>query len=140
MDGQCLVLSRLFLMDKPVVLAVHITFAVLALGLGSAVMLAPKGTARHRLIGRFWVAAMLAVAVSSLAFPAERLIMMGSLSALHLLSAATFVILPLAIRAARKKNIDLHKRLMLTLFSLLCITGVAAMFMPGRFLYRLFWG
>ena len=125
-------------MEKQVMLAAHIVLAVLALGLGTMVLRTIKGSSRHRLLGWLWLGAMVGVAVSSLLFPAERLIMVGHISALHLLSVATFVILPLAVWAARNQRIELHKRLMVTLYSLLCITGVAAMFMPGRLLHRLF--
>lgn len=125
-------------MEKPVILAIHISFAVTALVLGGIIASARKGTPWHRLMGRLWVLCMLAVALTSFAFPAERLLMVGGLSYLHVLALASFIILPLAVWAVRTQRTWLHQRLMLTLYALLCITGVAAMFMPGRFLYRLF--
>lgn len=125
-------------MDKHFILTVHITLATSALLVGALIVAAPKGTLPHRRLGWLWLVCMSGVAVTSLAFPAERLLLAGGVSYLHLLAVATFLILPLAIRAVRKGNTRLHSRLMLTLYGLLCLTGVAAMFMPGRFLYRLF--
>ena len=47
------------------VVALHLTAALCALGLGAGVALMRKGTARHRLLGRIWVAVMAVVAVGS---------------------------------------------------------------------------
>jgi uncharacterized membrane protein len=125
-------------MDKHFILTLHIALATSALLIGALIVAAPKGTRPHRRLGWLWGCCMVGVASSSLAFPAERLLLVGGVSYLHLLAVATFFMLPLAIRAARQGNTLLHSRLMLALYSLLCLTGVAAMFMPGRFLYRLF--
>lgn len=125
-------------MEKAFVLAIHIGLAITALFLGGVIAAMRKGTVRHRLLGRVWAVIMLAVAATSFAFPAERLLIVGGLSYLHILALATFLMLPLAVWAVRSGRTLLHRRLMLTLYALLCITGIAAMFMPGRFLHQLF--
>lgn len=125
-------------MDKPLFLALHIMCAMTALSLGGVILLVRKGTARHRLFGRIWSVAMLGVAITSFIFPAERLLMIAGVSYLHVLSVLTLLFLPAAIWAARHRKTVLHKNLMLTLYGFLCFTGIAALFMPGRFLHQLF--
>jgi len=46
-------------------IALHLSSALLALLLGAVVLSSPKGTRRHELLGRAWVALMVVVAVSS---------------------------------------------------------------------------
>lgn len=127
-------------MEKPLILALHITLAITALGLGGVIVTTRKGTPRHRLLGRTWGLVMLGVAATSFAFPAERLLLIAGVSYLHLLAIATFLLLPLAVWAVRHGKTRLHSRLMLMLYGLLCVTGIAAMFMPGRFLHQVFLG
>lgn len=126
------------LMVHPVLLAFHIVFALAAVLLGAVVLLMKKGTPRHRLLGRCWGASMLVVAATSFAFPPRHLMMVEGISYLHILSVATVTLLPLAVWAIRHRKVALHYRLMGLLYGLLCLTGVAAMFMPGRFLHQLF--
>jgi uncharacterized membrane protein len=45
--------------------ALHLAAAALSLLLGAAVLIRRKGTPFHKVLGRIWVALMLAVAVSS---------------------------------------------------------------------------
>jgi uncharacterized membrane protein len=125
-------------MDKPVILAIHIACAVTALSLGGLLLASRKGTKPHRYMGRIWGVAMTGVVVTSFIFPAERLLMIAGVSYLHVLSLATLFILPTAVWAARTHRVKLHRNCMLTLYGFLCFTGVAALFMPGRFLYQLF--
>ena len=48
-----------------VVVAIHLAVALCALLIGGVVLRLRKETARHKLIGRVWVALMLVVAVGS---------------------------------------------------------------------------
>ena len=53
------------LLNHPVGL-IHVLIALVALGFGTAVVLRPKGTARHRLLGRGYLSAMIGLNASAL--------------------------------------------------------------------------
>lgn len=90
----------------------------------------PKGTAAHKLLGRIWVALMLAVAISSFWIG-------GSL--IHLLSAWTLVSLAAAIWFIRRGNVRAHQGFMIGTLLGLAGAGLGA-FAPGRLLPTLFAG
>lgn len=108
----------------------HITFAVLALILAPVILLRRKGGAVHRWLGRVWVLAMAATALSSFWVHSLRLI--GPWSPIHLLSVLTLVSLVQGVRAAMQGNIALHRRIMSSLaFWALGVTGLMTL-LPGR--------
>jgi len=90
------------------IIAAHLFAALLALLLGSAVLMQPKGTPRHKLLGRIWVALMAAVALSSF-----------------------------WIFEIRRGNVRAHRGFMIGTFIGLAAAGIGAL-APGRALYRLF--
>ena len=71
-----------------VIVAIHLAVALCVLLIGGIVLRLRKSTARHRLIGRVWVALMLVVAVGSF-WIVE--INDGAWSWIHLLSLLTIV-------------------------------------------------
>lgn len=122
----------------PVLIQLHAVLAATAIILGGVQLAMPKGTQTHRLLGRIWVACMAIVALSS--FFIHEIRMFGLFSPIHLLSALTLIALWQAIRLARRGDIIRHKKAMIRLYVLaLLITGAFTL-LPGRLMYRLFFG
>ena len=94
-----------------------------------------KGTRSHKLLGRIWVALMVAVALSSFwIFEIRR---GAGPSLIHLLSVWTLLSLALAVYYIRRGNVRAHRGFMIGTFIGLVTAGALAL-APGRALYRLF--
>ena len=116
---------------------VHVFAAVLALGIGGALLIGAKGRALHKALGWTWVAAMTTVAVSSI-FIQE--IHPGRYSWIHLFSGWTLIALPMAIAAIKRRSVRLHRRIMTALFVGGLVIAGAFTFVPGRLMWRVFLG
>ena len=115
--------------------ATHAGLAAAALVVGAAVLSRRKGRASHKLLGRTWVALMLAVALSSFwIFEIRR---GAGPSFIHLLSVWTLISLALAVWFIRRGNVRAHRGFMIGTFIGLAAAGTGAL-TPGRALYRLF--
>jgi uncharacterized membrane protein len=114
--------------------ALHLSAAIASLLLGGLVLMRRKGTASHKLLGRIWVALMVAVAVSSFWLLG---LGKGSFSVIHLLSVWTLVSLALAVWFIRRGNVRAHQGFMIGTFLGLVGAGAGAM-APGRTLYFFF--
>ena len=111
--------------------------ALSALALGTALLINVKGTAAHRTLGWVWVLLMLTAAAS--AFFIHSLNPNG-LSFIHILAGWTLLVAPLGVYWARTHNVARHRRTMTSLFvGGLIIAGLLA-FMPGRLMWRMFFG
>ena len=116
---------------------IHLASVALALGIGIVLLAGVKGSTLHRTLGWTWVLAMAAAAVSSLFI---RQINPGHFSFIHLLSGWTLIGLPMAVAFARRHKVRPHARAMTGLFTGgLILAGLFA-FMPGRLMWRLFFG
>lgn len=118
----------------PVPVAVHVAAALLAVCLGAAILSLPKGTSRHKAMGRIWVAAMAVVAVGS--FWLEGIAEGGGFSAIHILSVATVISLIYAVVSVRRGRVRAHRTAMTMTFVGLAVAGVFTL-MPGRMLGRM---
>ena len=116
---------------------IHLGAAVICLALGAIQMASPKGTLPHRLIGWIWVGLMMLLAGTSVFI---KVIFPGHFSYIHLLTAWVLLITPLAVMAARRGQVAMHARFMTGLFYTGLITAGAFTFLPGRILYRVFFG
>jgi len=115
----------------------HLLAALFAFGLGTWVLAMPKGTARHRLLGRVWMGLMAAVALSSFAIPAKLLAFGAGFGVIHLLSAFVLVAVAVAIWAARTGRVRVHRRWAIGLYAgALVGAGVGAL-VPGRVLSQM---
>jgi uncharacterized membrane protein len=95
--------------------------------------LARKGGARHRLLGRIWMALMAVTAVAALFI---RHLNEGQFSFIHIASVVTLVGIPLAINAARQRRIAAHRAHLLGMFiGALLVSGVLS-FLPGRIMWQ----
>lgn len=125
------------LRETPLAVQIHLAAALGAFMLGLAQFALPKGTGLHRTLGWTWVLLIGAAAVSSLFI---RYLNHGAFSLIHILSAWTLVVLPMAVYAVRRGDIRTHRNRMTGLFiGGLLIAGVLA-FAPGRLMWRLFLG
>ena len=122
----------------------HIVFALTAVPVGVYIFLTKKGTARHKLAGRFWVALLIIVSLS--AIPIQT-INPGQYSLIHLLIPYTISSLIYSIWSIRKfKKTRLHKYRYAHMYSMtgvyvgaLLIAGAFTL-LPGRFLHGVLFG
>lgn len=120
------------------VIQVHAYFALAAIGLGGAQLLAAKGTGPHRALGWVWAALMIGVAGTSLFIHTIRV--WGPFSPIHLLSLFALATVPLAVALARRGDIPGHRRAMTLLFVFaLVITGLFTLW-PGRIMHAVVFG
>ena len=118
----------------PLPLLIHLSAAVSALLLGIVMLVRPKGTHSHKMIGRTWAVLMLAVAISSLWLPSFL-----HFSWIHLFTLLTLIALPRAIWKIRHGDVVGHAKSMKALFfGALLIAGLFTL-VPGRLLGNLLW-
>ncbi len=122
---------------QPFAIQLHIATAVMALGIGAVLLIGVKGTTLHRTLGWLWVIAMATTAVSSLFI---RQINHGDFSFIHLLSGWTIVGLPMAVYAARRRRVHIHRRAMTGMFVGGLIVAGLLTFLPGRLMWQVFFG
>ena len=101
--------------EAPLAIQIHLLGGILAFIVGIVVFAMRKGTARHRSLGKVWVAIMAVVALSS--FFIHELRTWGLFSPIHLLSVFTLGSLVSAIYLVRKRNIRAHELTMKGLFA-----------------------
>jgi uncharacterized membrane protein len=117
---------------------VHAYAAFAAFGLGAVQLLAPKGTISHRVMGWAWVALMAVIAGSSLLIHEIRLV--GPWSPIHLLSLQVLTTLPFAVLAARRGDVERHRRYMSRMFlGALAVAGLFTL-LPGRIMHQVLFG
>ena len=112
----------------------HVLAVCLALPLGIAQLVLPKGTFRHRTVGYVWCALMVATALLSFAIHE---INPGGLSAIHLFSVVTLLSVPLIIVNARAGRVAQHQRGVLILVVSALVVAGSFTFLPNRALGRL---
>lgn len=122
---------------QPVAIKAHMLAALCTVALGLFLLAAPKGRTLHRVAGWTWVVLMGVAALTSL-------FIVGlnghSWSVIHILSAVTLVSLPLGVRAARRHDVNVHRKTMTGLFWGASIAAGVFTFLPGRLMWRLFFG
>ncbi|MBX3593065.1 DUF2306 domain-containing protein [Sphingomonas sp.] len=107
----------------------HLATVLPAVPLGAWVMLARKGTPRHRTLGKLWLVLMVVTALSTLFI---RHVNGGSLSWIHLFVPLTLHGAWKTIATARAGNIAKHRANLVGMYlGALMIPGVFA-FLPGR--------
>lgn len=113
-------------------MALHLFSGVGAIILGIfQLFFMPRGTPEHKKLGWYWGGLLAFLAVSSL----WDFIGDGWLSTPgQVFALATFVLLPLAIWAARSGCIKLHKYSMISLFIITIGATIALTVIPGRLL------
>ncbi|MEP5508823.1 MAG: DUF2306 domain-containing protein [Erythrobacter sp.] len=107
---------------------IHVSTVLPAIPLGGFLLLAPKGTAMHKQLGKVWVALMLTTATSAIFIKTG-----GSFSFIHLFIPMTFWASYKLIATARRGDMKGHKKEILSLYlGALMIPGIVSMALPGR--------
>jgi uncharacterized membrane protein len=127
---------RLLTATSPVIW-VHLAFGVLALLVGAILMAGRKGARLHRVLGWAWVVGVGIVAGTSLFI---RTINPGHFSFIHILSGYMIIALPLAVAAARRHDVERHRRYMTGMFVGGFAVNVIFVLLPGRLIWNLFLG
>ena len=91
----------------PALIWLHLTTILVATALTPVMLLRVRGDRRHRTIGKLWIVAMLATAISSLFIHVSG---PGRFSVIHLLSFWTRVQVPLIWWTARHHDVARHRR------------------------------
>lgn len=107
---------------------IHVTAVLPAIPLGGYLLLAPKGTKRHKQLGKLWLVLMLVTATSAIFIQSS-----GGFSPIHILIPVTFHAAWKVVATARKGDIAAHKKhLVFTYLTALVIPGIIAFALPGR--------
>jgi uncharacterized membrane protein len=122
-------------LEAGVVIQLHVLGAVTAFVVGIVLLRGVKGSGLHRKLGYTWVAAMGLTAISSFFITGLN---GHNYSFIHGISAWTVIALPMAVAAARRRDIRKHARGMTNAFvGGLLIAGLFT-FLPGRMLWSIF--
>lgn len=126
------------ILNAPFLVQLHVLAAVCAVLLGPLVLWRRSRDKWHKRLGRAWVVAMLATAVTSFGIMDIRLI--GPFSPIHGISAFTIWSLWQGVTAARAGRIAEHQQTMQSLY--FWAMGVAGLFtfLPGRRMNEVFFG
>lgn len=116
---------------------IHLATALAALALGAVMMAWRKGRTFHRIAGWAWVSLVSVTAGATLFITSLN---HGRWSLLHLLTGWTLLVLPLAVLAARRHDVARHRRSMMGLFYGGFAINLAVAFIPGRAMWRMFFG
>lgn len=119
----------------------HLLTIVPCVFMGAYLLIVSKGTNLHRLIGKIYMSLMMITAVTTLFMPAQvGPQFLGHFGYLHLFSVLTIYSVPTALIAIRKGQVNKHKwKMILLYFGAIVIAG-GFTFVPGRYLYELFFG
>lgn len=113
---------------------IHVIAAVAALVSGAAIASMPKGTPRHRALGRLAAIAMLVTALTSFFIFGQ-----NGWSPIHALSLVTLVSLSSGLWFIRMGNVPAHRGSMTGAW--LGLLGAAAFTLwPGRIMHQVFFG
>lgn len=123
------------LANAPLAVQLHVATVVPAALIGLYILLTRKGTPFHRMLGKIWVVLMVSTSVFSL-FIHEINLFYG-FSPIHLFSIGTPIGCLLAVRAARNRNIRLHKYLMVSTYVGGIVVAGGFTFAPGRIMNRM---
>lgn len=107
---------------------IHVAAVLPTIPLGGWLLLAKKGTALHKRLGKVWLALMLITATSAIFIQTT-----GGFSWIHLFVPLTFHAAWKVMATARRGDIQAHKRhLVFTYLTALMLPGIAAFLVPGR--------
>jgi uncharacterized membrane protein len=123
--------------QAPLAIQMHLATVAGSLLIGVVLMSGVKGTRVHRVLGWSFVILMLATAVDALFIHSPT---GPRFTPLHLFSVFVLIVAPLGVLAARRHMVAVHWRAMTGLFfGGLILAGLVA-FMPGRLMWRVFFG
>ena len=107
---------------------IHVATVLPAIPLGGYLLLARKGTTRHKQLGKLWLVLMLVTATSAIFIQSS-----GGFSPIHIFVPITFHAAWKTVATARRGDIAGHKKhLVFTYLTALMIPGIAAFAFDGR--------
>ncbi|UYH54322.1 DUF2306 domain-containing protein [Qipengyuania sp. SS22] len=117
-------------------IAIHVVSVLPAIPLGAYVLLTRKGDARHKQLGKIWLALMLLTAFSAIFIKTS-----GSFGPIHVFVPLTIFSAWRSVATARRGDIARHKRqLVFTYLTGLVFPGLAAFLLPGRLMNVILFG
>lgn len=122
---------------QSLVVQLHLFAALSALLVAMFMLKGAKGTKVHRIVGWAWVGLMMTTALSSFFI---RELSPGKLSYIHILSGWVAFATPLGVWAARTHRVRLHQHMMTGLVVGGLFIAGALTFIPGRLMFRVFFG
>jgi uncharacterized membrane protein len=126
------------LLHASIAIQIHVAAVIPAAVLGAYLLLKPKGTSRHRLLGKIWLSLMLVTALSS--FFIHQINMVYGFSPIHLLSLLVLFGCWGAIANARNHNIGAHTRIVRSLYFGGIVGAGAVTILPGRIMHMIAFG
>lgn len=118
-------------------LMIHLVTVIPAIPLGAYILLARKGDARHRLLGKIWMGLMFSTAISAIFI---RNINDGSFSWIHLFVVLTVVEVPRSILAAKRGDIAKHRSIVAGMYLGAALLAGYAAFTPHRTMWWMAFG
>ncbi len=123
--------------EAPLAIRIHLTTVAAAVVLATVQMVGPKGRTFHRVLG--WTLAVLLVTTAIAAlFIRDR---SGALfNPFQIFVVTTLITVPWGVIAARRHDVRRHARMMSGLYFGALIVAGALTFLPGRLMWRVFFG
>ncbi|MEN8815345.1 MAG: DUF2306 domain-containing protein [Nonlabens sp.] len=119
----------------------HLITVIPCVFVGAYLLLFSKGTKWHRSLGKYYMISMVITAIVSLFMPAMvGPQLLGHFGWIHLFSILTLWSVPTAYIAVRKGQIKKHKIKMILVYIGALIIAGGFTFVPGRFMYEVFFG
>lgn len=125
------------LLSRPLSVQLHVAGVFVAFFVGLIILLLPKGTGFHRMLGWTWVIAMIVVAATSIMMIAD---FGGGVNPLHAFTAVTIFSLYFGLTGIWRGNVRQHAGNMTGLFLGGMIIAGAFAFLPGRTMWLMFFG
>lgn len=122
-------------------LYIHLGTVIPCFIIGTLLLSIKKGTVIHKKLGRIYMILMLITAMVTLFMPAQvGPTILNHFGWIHSFSFLTIYTVPTAYLAIKKGNVKVHKRKMILLYFGAIIIAGGFTFVPGRYLYNLFFG
>jgi uncharacterized membrane protein len=120
---------------------IHLVTVIPCVFVGAYLLLFSKGTKWHRSLGKYYIISMVITAVVSLFMPAMvGPQFLGHFGWIHLFSFLTLWSVPTAYIAIRKGQVKKHKIKMILLYIGALMIAGGFTFVPGRYMYEVFFG
>jgi len=112
---------------QTVLIVIHALAASFVILFGPVNVLRPRKDARHRLLGRIYAAMMYFVCVSGMFIYTD-----GAFTIFHFLAIVNLASVTIGILAIRRRNVRLHRGMMIGSWLGTAIAGAFAVLIPGR--------
>lgn len=119
----------------------HLITVIPCVFLGAYLLLVKKGTPIHRLLGRIYMVLMFITACITIFMPAAvGPQLFNHFGWIHLFTLLTLWTVPTAYLAVRQGKIKTHQRKMVLLYLGALVIAGGFTFVPGRYMYEVFFG